>query len=90
MNIFVGNLSPSITEEELRSTFAAFGQVTAVKIMTDRFTGEPRGFGFVEMPGKLQAQTAVTKLNFQELKGQAIRVNEAQPRDGKSKPRSRY
>ena len=77
MKIFVGNLSPDITEEDLRQAFAAFGQVTAVSIVNDRYTGVSKGFGFVEMPGKAASLAAITGMNYQELKGQPLKVNEA-------------
>ena len=80
MNIYVGNLSPEITEEELREAFEAFGPVESVNIITDRYTGHPRGFGFVEMPNKPEAQAAITGLNGNELKGRTLSVNEARPR----------
>lgn len=80
MNIFVGNLSREVTEEDLQKAFEAFGQVTSVTIIKDKFTGEPRGFGFVEMPAKAAAQSAITGLNGKELKGRALNVNEARPR----------
>jgi RNA recognition motif-containing protein len=80
MNIYVGNLSPEVTEEELRKAFQAFGQVASVNIIKDRYSGQPRGFGFVEMPTKAEAQAAITGLTGKELKGQALSVNEARPR----------
>ena len=80
MNIFVGNLSRDVTEEDLQSAFAAFGAIATVSVIKDKFTGEARGFGFVEMPNKAEAQAAIAGLNGKELKGQAINVNEARPR----------
>ena len=80
MNIFVGNLSRDITEEDLRAEFAAFGKVDTVSVIKDKFTGEPRGFGFVEMPNKSEAQAAIAGLNGKTVKGQALNVNEARPR----------
>jgi len=80
MNIYVGSLSREITEEDLRQAFESFGQVASVSIIKDKFSGEPRGFGFVEMPAKAEAQSAITGLNGKELKGQALKVNEARPR----------
>jgi RNA recognition motif-containing protein len=79
MNIFVGNLSRDISEEELRAAFSAFGQVSKVTILKDKFSGEPRGFGFVEMPAKAEAQAAINGMNQKELKGRALNVNEARP-----------
>ncbi|UCD86883.1 MAG: RNA-binding protein [Desulfobacterales bacterium] len=80
MNIYVGNLSRDVTEEDLRQAFGAFGQVASVKIVTDRYTGESRGFGFVEMPTKTEGESAITGLNDMELKGRTLNVNEARPR----------
>lgn len=80
MNIYVGNLSREVIEEDLRQTFEAFGQVASVTIIKDRFSGESRGFGFVEMPAKAEAQAAITGLNGKQLKGRTLTVNEAHPR----------
>jgi RNA recognition motif-containing protein len=80
MNIYVGNLSLEVTDEDLRQAFEAFGQVTSAKIIADKFSGASRGFGFVEMPAKTEAQAAITGLNGKELKGQRLTVNEARPR----------
>jgi RNA recognition motif-containing protein len=80
MNIYVGNLPHELTEEELRQAFETFGEVTSAKIITDKFSGASRGFGFVEMPTKAEAQAAITGLNGTELKGRTLNVNEARPR----------
>jgi len=80
MNIYVGNLSRQVTEEDLREAFEAFGQVATVTIIKDKFSGESRGFGFVEMPTKDEAQSAITGLNGKELKERTLNVNEARPR----------
>jgi RNA recognition motif-containing protein len=80
MNIYVGNLSRDVTEEDLQKAFAEFGQVESVNLIKDRFSGEPRGFGFIEMPSKDEAEAAITGLNGQDLLGRAINVNEAQPK----------
>ncbi|MEW5807305.1 MAG: RNA-binding protein [Acidobacteriota bacterium] len=80
MNIFVGNLSRDVTDEELRQTFEPFGEVTSAKVIRDKFSGESRGFGFVEMPSKTDAQSAITELNGKDLKGRSLTVNEARPR----------
>jgi len=80
MNIYVGNLSLEVTEEDLREAFKAFGQVTSVNILKDRDSGHSRGFGFVEMPAKTEGQAAISGLNGKDLKGQALNVNEARPR----------
>ncbi len=79
MNIYVGNLPFSMTEDQLRDMFSEFGAPTSVKIITDRDTGRPRGFGFVEMSDE-DAQAAISGLNEQEVGGRKIIVNEAKPR----------
>lgn len=80
MNIYVGNLSNSATEDDLRQAFEAFGQVSNINIIKDRFSGESRGFGFVEMPTKAEAEAAIEGMNGQEIQGRAVNVNEARPR----------
>lgn len=80
MNIYVGNLPREATEDDLRKAFEEFGQVSSAKIITDRFTGDSRGFGFVEMPNSPEAQSAISGLDGKDLKGRALRVNEARPR----------
>ena len=80
MNIYVGNLSRELSEQELRQAFEAFGKVATVTIVKDKFSGEARGFGFVEMPTQAEAQAAITGLNGKDLKGRALTVNEARPR----------
>jgi RNA recognition motif-containing protein len=80
MNIYVGNLSTDVTADDLRQAFEAFGQVTSTNVITDKFSGESRGFGFVEMPSKEQALAAIAELNGKDLKGRPINVNEARPR----------
>jgi RNA recognition motif-containing protein len=80
MDIYVGNLSFEVTEEELKETFSAFGQVESVKIIKDNYSGRSKGFGFVEMSDRGQAQSAIEGLQGKELKGRAINVNEARPR----------
>ena len=80
MNIFVGNLPRDITEEDLQEAFGAFGKIATVSVIKDKFTGEPRGFGFVEMPNKNEAQAAIAGLNGKLIKGQSLNVNEARPR----------
>jgi RNA recognition motif-containing protein len=80
MNIYVGNLSYSVTEDDLRQAFEAFGQVASVSIIKDKFSNQSKGFGFVEMPTQDEAQAAITGMNGKELKGRAMNVNEARPR----------
>lgn len=79
MNIYVGNLSRTVTEDALRKLFSGYGEVTSAKVMVDKFTGEPRGFGFIVMPNDEEANQAMTALNGQELEGSRLRVNEARP-----------
>ena len=79
-NIFVGNLSYQTTQEDLYAAFAAYGSVERVNIVTDRETGQPRGFAFVEMTERRDAETAIAKLNGMELNGRALNVNEARPK----------
>lgn len=81
MNIYVGNLSYAMTESELRDAFAAFGEVSSVKILMDRDTGRSRGFGFVEMPNQSEAEAAISQLNGKDLGGRMLRINEARPRE---------
>ena len=80
MNIYVGNLSQQVAEDDLREAFESFGQVTAIKIIKDKYTSESKGFGFVEMPAKQEAESAMEDLNGTDLKGKTITVNEARPR----------
>ena len=81
INIYVGNLSYRMTEDELRDAFAAFGTVERVKIVSDRYTGQSRGFGFVEMAGRDEGEQAINELNGREVKGRSLKVNEAKPRN---------
>jgi len=83
MNIYVGNLSYGMTEDELRQAFSAFGQVSSVKILMDRETGRSRGFGFVEMLNQSEGEAAVAQLNGKDLGGRALRINEARPREAR-------
>jgi RNA recognition motif-containing protein len=81
MNIYVGNLSYGMSEDELREAFSAYGDVASVKILSDRETGRSRGFGFVEMPNQSEGEAAVAQLNGKDVGGRTLRVNEAQPRE---------
>ncbi len=90
MNIYVGNLSSETTEDELRQAFEAFGQVESVNLIKDRFTGESRGFGFVEMPSKDEAQKAIDEMNGTDLKGRTLNVNEARPKADRGGGRGGY
>jgi RNA recognition motif-containing protein len=84
MNIYVGNLPFSATEDEVREVFTAFGQVTSVTLIKDKFTGQPRGFGFVEMPTEDDAQKAIQALNGKDFKNRSLVVNPARPREERS------
>jgi len=80
VNIYVGNMSGDITEEDLREAFGAYGQVSSAKVIKDKYSDVSRGFGFVEMPAKAEAESAISGMNGTELKGQTLTVNEARPR----------
>ena len=80
MEIYVGNLAYATTDEGLKSAFSQYGEVTAVRVVTDRMTGRSKGFGFVTMPDATQAQAAIDALNGHELDGRTVRVNESQPK----------
>lgn len=80
MRIYAGNLSYEVTEEELLGEFAAFGKVASVTIPTDKYSGRPKGFGFVEMTSKSESEAAIAGLNGKELRGRTLVVNEARPR----------
>ncbi len=83
MNIYVGNLSHDMTDDELREAFEAFGKVASATIIKDKFTGEARGFGFVEMANAEEAKKAIEGMNGKELGGRTLNVNEARPREDK-------
>ena len=80
MNIYVGNLSYEVTEENLKEAFEAFGQIESVRIIKDNYSGRSKGFAFVEMSDNSEAQSAIDGLNDKELKGRTLKVNEARPR----------
>jgi len=80
MDIYVGNLAYSTNDESLKSAFGAYGEVTSARVVSDRMTGRSKGFGFVEMPDRTQAQAAIDALNGKELDGRTLRVNESQPK----------
>ncbi len=80
MNIYVGNLSSDVKDETIREAFESFGQVTSARVIRDKYSGESRGFGFVEMGTQSQAQTAIKSLNGKELLGKQMSVTEARPR----------
>jgi len=80
MNIYVGNLSREVTEEDLKEAFQKFGVLTSASIIKDKFSGDSKGFGFVEMASKEEAEAAIRGLNGTDLRGKALTVNEARPR----------
>jgi len=82
MNIYVGNLSYDATDEIIKKAFESFGEVNSAQVIKDKYTGQSRGFGFVEMPVQSQAETAIKSLNGKELQGKEMSVNEARPRTG--------
>ncbi|HEY5720196.1 MAG TPA: RNA-binding protein [Gammaproteobacteria bacterium] len=84
MNIYVGNLPYSVSDSDLRDAFAAFGEVTSVNIITDRMTGQSKGFGFVEMPSNSDADNAIKSLNGSSIGGRNVTVNQAKPREDRS------
>ncbi|MEJ2102382.1 MAG: RNA-binding protein [Desulfobacterales bacterium] len=85
MNIYIGNLSYNISEDELGKAFGSFGQVETVKIIRDKYSGQSKGFGFVEMPSAEEARSAIAGLNAKELNGRTLKVNEARQRVEKGK-----
>ncbi len=80
MNIYVGNLPYSVTEDELRELFGGFGDVSSANVIMDKFSGRSKGFGFVEMPSQADAEAAIKALNESDMGGRNIKVNEARPR----------
>jgi RNA recognition motif-containing protein len=85
MNIYVGNLAYSTTEEDLRKAFEAFGEISSVNIIKDQYSNQSKGFGFVEMPQDAEAQAAISALNGKDVNGRTINVNEARPRAEKNR-----
>ena len=84
MDIYVGNLAYATTDEGLKAAFAAYGEVTSARVVTDRTSGRSKGFGFVEMPNREQAQAAIDAINGQPLDGRPLRVTESQPKPPRS------
>lgn len=84
MNIYVGNLSYQVTNEELRAAFEQFGEVSSANVVMDKLTNRSKGFGFVEMPDRASAEEAIKQLDGQTLNGRPVRVNEARPRTEQS------
>lgn len=90
MNIYVGNLSYEVTEEDLSKAFAEFGEVVSAKVIKDGYSGRSKGFGFIEMTNNAEGEAAISALNGSEIKGRAVKVNQANPRrEGRSGGRGR-
>ena len=89
MNLYVGNLAPEATSEDLTALFAAFGAVSSASLIKDKMTGASRGFAFVEMPSQDEAQKAMAALNGKDLKGKPLTVNEARPKSNDRGPARR-
>ena len=90
MNIYVGNLPYSISEDELKDVFSQHGEVSRVTLITDKYSGQSKGFGFIEMPTQSEAEEAIKSLDGTEVKGRNIKVNQARPRDERPQRRPRY
>jgi RNA recognition motif-containing protein len=90
MNIYIGNLAYTVSEDDLREAFSQFGQVSSANIITDKFTDRSKGFGFVEMPNDSEAREAIESMNNKDLNGRPIKVNEAKPREERPARTSRY
>ncbi|HXK55062.1 MAG: RNA-binding protein [Gammaproteobacteria bacterium] len=90
MNIYVGNLPYSVTEDELRAAFSEFGEVTSATLISDKISGQSKGFGFVEMRNNAEADAAIKALNESPFKGRNIKVNQAKPRGDRPQRRPRY
>jgi RNA recognition motif-containing protein len=90
MNIYIGNLPYNVSEEDLRDAFSQFGQVQSSNIITDKFSGRSKGFGFVDMPNDGEAREAIESMNDKDFKGRTIKVNEARPREERPMRRERY
>ena len=88
MNLYVGNLPYRITEDQLRATFEEFGSVSSCTIIKDKVSGQSKGFGFLEMPERSEAEAAISNLNGRDLMGRKINVNEARPRENAPAGRS--
>jgi RNA recognition motif-containing protein len=90
MNIYVGNLAFAATDDEVRQLFAEFGEVSSVNLISDRESGRPKGFGFVEMAQQDQAEAAIKALNGKEFRGRAMNVNEARPKTERPRRQQRW
>ena len=90
MNIYIGNLAYTVTEDDLREAFSEFGQVDSASIINDKFSGRSKGFGFVDMPHESEAREAIESMNEKDLNGRTIKDNEAKPREERPARRDRY
>lgn len=90
MNIYVGNLQYGVTEGDLREAFSKFGEVASATVITDKMSGQSKGFGFVEMPNNSEADSAIKALNGSALKGRNIKVNQAKPKGDRPQRRPRF
>ena len=90
MNIYVGNLSFDSTEDDIRKVFESYGQVDSVKIITDRYSGRSKGFGFIEMPNDEEAKNAMAEINGKEVGGRPLKCDEARPREERGGGGRRY
>ena len=88
MNIYVGNFSYDVTEDEVRDIFSSHGEISSISIIKDKYSGQSKGFGFVEMPNQAEAEEAIKTLNESELKGRNIKVNQAKPKEERPKRRA--
>ncbi|MGR3293846.1 MAG: RNA recognition motif domain-containing protein [Candidatus Scalindua sp.] len=90
MNIYVGNLSYEVTEDEIRDIFSPHGEISSLSIIKDKYSGQSKGFAFIEMPTQAEAEEAIKALNESELKGRNIKVNQAKPKEERPQRRARY
>ena len=90
MEIYVGSLPYTVTEDDLKEAFAPFGEVSSVRLVSDKFSGKSKGFGFVEMPNNEEAEAAIAALNEKDFKGRDIKVNQAKPKEERPQRRARY
>ena len=90
MNIYIGNLAYTVSEDDLRDAFSEFGEVASASIINDKFSGRSKGFGFVEMPKDSEAREAIESMNGKDLNGRTVTVNEAKPREERATRRDRY
>ncbi|GAB5408214.1 MAG: RNA-binding protein [Balneolaceae bacterium] len=90
MNIYVGNLSYGVTDDNLREVFEAYGEVSSAKVITDKYSGRSKGFGFVEMDNDAEGNAAIEQLDGAEIDGRSVKVNEARPREERPPRRNNF